>query len=151
MCRGRGADWRIRETGQGWRSTTTTATAGWILLSQMMCVRNSRFGIWETRNLREVGASSGLAGETTERTFSGMGIDFRDYDNYGSPDVFITDLALQNWALFRNVKGQFQYASAAAGIVAGQPAALRLGRSFVDLDNSWARQRLIRCARARDG
>ena len=64
-----------------------------------------------------------------------MGIDFRDYDNDGWPDVFITDLALQNWALFRNVKGQFQYASAAAGIERVSLRHSGWGASFVDLDN----------------
>jgi len=83
----------------------------------------------------EVGASSGLAWGDNGQTFSGMGIDFRDYDNDGWPDVFITDLAMQNWALFQNVKGQFQYASATAGIERVSLRHSGWGSSFVDLDN----------------
>jgi hypothetical protein len=83
----------------------------------------------------EIGVSSGLAWDDHGQTFSGMGIDFRDYDNDGWPDIFITDLAAQNWALFRNVNGQFRYVSAPAGIERISRRHSGWGTSLVDLDN----------------
>lgn len=83
----------------------------------------------------EVGASSGLGWDEHGQTFSGMGIDFRDYDNDGWPDVFISDLANQNWALFCNVRGQFQYTSSTAGISNISRRHSGWGAGFVDLDN----------------
>jgi enediyne biosynthesis protein E4 len=83
----------------------------------------------------EIGVSSGLALGDNGQTFSGMGIDFRDYDNDGWPDVFITDLATQGWPLFRNIKGQFQDASLATGIERITQRHSGWGTRFVDLDN----------------
>ena len=43
-------------------------------------------------------------------TYAGMGIDFNDYDNDGRPDVIITNLAKELYALYRNDKsGYFSY------------------------------------------
>jgi len=46
------------------------------------------------------------------RTYAGMGVDFADYNNDGLPDVVITNLANQMYALYRNNgDGSFTYAS----------------------------------------
>jgi enediyne biosynthesis protein E4 len=84
---------------------------------------------------QELGVSAGLALDDYGQTFSGMGIDFRDYDNDGWPDVFITDLASQNWAMFRNRRAQFQYASAATGIEKISRRHSGWGTGFRDFDN----------------
>jgi enediyne biosynthesis protein E4 len=78
---------------------------------------------------------AGLAFGDDGDAFSGMGVDFQDYDNDGRPDVLITDLATQKWALFRNLKGNFQYASQTSGI--GNISRLHSGwgTGFVDFDN----------------
>jgi hypothetical protein len=53
---------------------------------------------------------AGLAFNEDGGVFSGMGIDFTDYDNDGLPDVIITNLALETYALFRNMgHGLFSY------------------------------------------
>jgi enediyne biosynthesis protein E4 len=83
----------------------------------------------------EVGVNGGLAFDDDGRTFSGMGVDFRDYDNDGWPDVFITDLAMQSWALFHNVKGQFEYASEMSGIEKISRQHSGWGAGFTDFDN----------------
>ena len=83
----------------------------------------------------ETGQISGIAWSDNGETFSGMGIDFRDYDNDGWPDLFITDLATQSWDLFRNVAGRFQNATAAAGIETLSVRHSGWGAKFVDLDN----------------
>jgi hypothetical protein len=60
----------------------------------------------------EVGLAAGVAADGDGRTYAGMGIDFADYNNDGWPDVVITDLANQMYALYKNNgDGTFNYAS----------------------------------------
>ncbi len=58
----------------------------------------------------EQGLLAGLAYNEDGGTYAGMGIDFNDYDNDGRPDVIITNLAKELYALYRNDKsGYFSY------------------------------------------
>src|SRR5580700_2734744 len=50
----------------------------------------------------EVGLLSGVAVDGNGRTYAGMGVDFEDYNNDGYPDLIVTDLANQNYALYEN-------------------------------------------------
>lgn len=50
----------------------------------------------------EVALVAGLAYNEDGGSFSGMGVDFEDYDNDGRPDVVVTALAKELYALFRN-------------------------------------------------
>src|SRR5260370_17754823 len=51
---------------------------------------------------KEVGLASGVAADGEGHTYAGMGVDFADYNNDGLPDLAITDLANQMYALYRN-------------------------------------------------
>ena len=56
----------------------------------------------------ERGLEAGIAFNENGAAISGMGVDFNDYDNDGRPDVIITDLAKELYALYRNVgRGNF--------------------------------------------
>jgi enediyne biosynthesis protein E4 len=84
----------------------------------------------------EVGLPSGAALDGNGTTFAGMGIDFEDYNNDGWPDIVITDLANQRYALFNNLKdGSFDYVTSATGL--GQISLLHSGWGvrFMDYDN----------------
>lgn len=84
----------------------------------------------------EVGLESGIAVDGDGRTYAGMGVDFADYDNDGFPDIVVTDLANQEYAVYHNERdGTFTYASAALGI--GRMSLLHSGWSvrFIDYDN----------------
>jgi len=84
----------------------------------------------------EIGMTSGLALDGDGATFSGMGVDFGDYDNDGWPDVMITDLANQKYALFLNGKdGSFSYSSTATGVSAATLLHSGWGTKFLDFDN----------------
>jgi enediyne biosynthesis protein E4 len=83
----------------------------------------------------EVALKLGLAYDEDGRTFSGMGADFADYDNDGWPDVFIGALANEKYALFRNVKGKFDYTSGLSGVAAITAAHSGWGLKFIDYDN----------------
>jgi len=88
-----------------------------------IAVSNDAFPQQLFRNLgdgrfEEVGLDSGIAYDDDGRVFSGMGIDFGDYDNDGWPDLIINALASQRYALFRNRKGSFEYESGSSGVAA---------------------------------
>jgi len=93
--------------------------------------RNNRDG-----SFSEVGAQVGLAYDEDGKTYAGMGIDFADYDNDGSPDLFINALASQRYALYRNDKGRtFDYLSGQTGIGAITANHSGWGAKFFDYDN----------------
>lgn len=65
--------------------------------------RNKGDGTFE-----EVGMLAGVAYNDDGRAVSSMGVDFRDFDNDGREDVFVSALANETFPLFRNLgKGFF--------------------------------------------
>ena len=92
----------------------------------------------------EVGLETSVAVNSEGQTYAGMGVDFADYDNDGWPDVVVTDLALQRYALYRNNRdGTFDYASLTSGV--GEISQLHSGWSlrFLDYDNDGWKDVLI--------
>ncbi len=92
----------------------------------------------------EVGLVSEIAVDGDGHTYAGMGIDLADYDNDGLPDLFITDLANQKYALYRNGgDGSFSYDSNISGI--GRMTLLHSGWGvrFFDYDNDGRKDLLI--------
>ena len=84
----------------------------------------------------EIGLPSGVALDGSGATFAGMGVEFEDYDNDGWVDVFITDLANQRYALYRNLgDGTFDYVSNSTGISAATLLHSGWGVRFLDYDN----------------
>jgi tetratricopeptide (TPR) repeat protein len=72
----------------------------------------------------EVGVGAGVAYNADGRAVSGMGADFRDFDNDGREDILLTALSNEGFSLFRNLgRGQFADISQAARLTA---ASLRL-------------------------
>lgn len=60
---------------------------------------------------------AGLAYNEDGGSFAGMGVDFEDYDNDGSPDVVATALAKELYPLFRNEgAGTFGYVTRQTGL-----------------------------------
>ena len=92
----------------------------------------------------EVGPLSGTAVNADGQTYAGMGVDFADYDNDGWPDLVVTDLAKQHYAIYQNNRdGTFTYASTANGI--GALSQLHSGWSlrFLDYDNDGWKDLLV--------
>jgi hypothetical protein len=92
----------------------------------------------------EVGLESGAAVNGEGQTYAGMGVDFADYDNDGWPDIIVTDLANQRYALYQNNRdGTFNYVSGTTGI--GNMSMLHSGWSlrFLDYDNDGWKDLLI--------
>jgi hypothetical protein len=92
----------------------------------------------------EVGLESGVAVDGDGRTYAGMGVDFADYDNDGFPDLIVTDLANQKYALYKNNRdGTFDYASYVTAIAGITLLHSGWGVRFLDYDNDGWKDLLI--------
>jgi hypothetical protein len=92
----------------------------------------------------EVGLAAGVAVDGDGRTFAGMGVDLADYNNDGWPDLIVTDLANQRYALYQNNgDGSFTYASQIHGIGRMTMAHSGWGVRFFDYDNDGWKDLLI--------
>ncbi|HLZ10988.1 MAG TPA: CRTAC1 family protein [Candidatus Acidoferrum sp.] len=92
----------------------------------------------------EVGLFSQVAADGDGRTYAGMGIDFADYDNDGRPDLVITDLANQRYALYKNDgEGLFSYATITSGLGQVSMPHSGWGIRFIDYDNDGWKDLLV--------
>ena len=101
--------------------------------------RNKGDGTFE-----EVGMTAEMAVDSDGRTYAGMGVDFQDYDNDGLPDLIITNLANQRYALYRNNgDSSFSYDSYISGIAGMTLLHSGWGIHFFDYDNDGRKDILI--------
>ena len=84
----------------------------------------------------EVGLLSQAALDGDGRAYAGMGVDFADYDNDGWPDLVVTNLAYQKYALYHNSRdGTFDYVTDSSGIGSMTLLHSGWGMRFLDYDN----------------
>jgi enediyne biosynthesis protein E4 len=84
----------------------------------------------------EVALRSGVAVDGDGHTYAGMGVDFADYNNDGLPDLVVTALASQMYALYRNNgDGTFTYESYPSGLGRMTMKHSGWGVRFIDYDN----------------
>jgi hypothetical protein len=84
----------------------------------------------------ESALTAGVAVNLDGKPFAGMGADFSDYDNDGRPDIFVTTLSNETYAIYRNNgNGTFTYTTGETNV--GQETRLfsGWGTRFVDYDN----------------
>ncbi|HSE23908.1 MAG TPA: CRTAC1 family protein [Pyrinomonadaceae bacterium] len=92
----------------------------------------------------EVALKSGVAVDGEGHTYAGMGVDFADYNNDGLPDLVVTDLANQMYALYRNDgDGIFTYDTYPSGIGRMTMMHSGWGVRFLDCDNDGWKDLLI--------
>jgi tetratricopeptide (TPR) repeat protein len=65
---------------------------------------------------REMAVEAGVAYNADGKPLSSMGVDFRDFDNDGRDDLFVTALSDEGFPLFRNRGGRFVDAADTTGI-----------------------------------
>ncbi|HEY1271461.1 MAG TPA: CRTAC1 family protein [Terriglobales bacterium] len=84
----------------------------------------------------ETAIEAGVAVDEDGRVYAGMGVDFADYDNDGHPDIIITNLSDQKYALYHNSgNGSFTYETGSSGLgMISRPFA-GWGVKFFDYDN----------------
>jgi hypothetical protein len=101
--------------------------------------RNKGDGTFE-----DVALTSGVAVDGEGHTYAGMGVDFADYNNDGLPDLVVTDLASQMYALYRNNgDGTFTYDSYPSGLGGMTMGHSGWGVRFIDYDNDGWKDLLI--------
>ena len=84
----------------------------------------------------EVATEAGVSLSEDGKPFAGMGVDFRDYDNDGWPDIIVTNLAKQVYAVYHNDgNGLFTYRSREAGLSAATAGNSGWGMRLEDFDN----------------
>lgn len=84
----------------------------------------------------EVALMAGAALRDYGKPVASMGVDFRDYDNDGWPDISVTALAGETYPLFRNLgKGQFEDATFSSALSRLTIQRSGWGNGFYDLDN----------------
>jgi enediyne biosynthesis protein E4 len=85
----------------------------------------------------EVGLLAGVALPNNGEAVSSMGVDFRDYDNNGLPDLSVTALFGQTFPLFRNLgKGLFEDATETSGLATPTSKLSAYSNGFFDFDNN---------------
>ncbi len=78
------------------------------------------------------------------RTYAGMGVDFEDYNNDGLPDLVITNLANQKYALYQNNgDGSFSYSSYTSGVGGATLLHSGWGIHFFDYDNDGRKDLIV--------
>jgi enediyne biosynthesis protein E4 len=84
----------------------------------------------------EVGLTSEVAVDADGNSYAGMGIDFADYNNDGLPDIVVTNLANQKYALYQNMgNGNFNYATPSSALGRITQMHSGWGVKFFDFDN----------------
>jgi hypothetical protein len=93
--------------------------------------RNKGNGTFE-----EVALLAGAGYNEDGKPFAGMGVDFADYDNDGRPDIFVTNLSQETYALYRNLgNGAFQYMTSRTGVGHATRPYSGWSTKFIDYDN----------------
>jgi enediyne biosynthesis protein E4 len=106
---------------------------------QQYLFRNSGRGVFA-----EVAQEAGVAYDDDGRSFAGMGTDLEDYDNDGWPDLIVTTLSLERYALYRGAGGgRFDYASHTSGVGRATLQYSGWGTKFVDFDNDGRRDLFV--------
>jgi enediyne biosynthesis protein E4 len=92
----------------------------------------------------EIGLAAEVAVDEDGRSYAGMGVDFADYNNDGLPDLVVTDLANQKYALYQNNgHGSFTYVTNTSGLGRMSLAHSGWGIRFIDYDNDGWKDLLI--------
>lgn len=86
---------------------------------------------------REVALEAGVALRDDGAPIAGMGVDFRDYDNDGLPDLVVTGMINDTFLLFRNTgrRWQFDDDRARTGLLLGTRQLTGWGAGLFDFDN----------------
>ena len=92
----------------------------------------------------EQGLMAQIAVDGDGRTYAGMGIDAQDYDDDGLPNLVITNLANQKYALYRNTSdGSFDYATHVSGVGGATMLHSGWGTKFFDYDNDGLKDLIV--------
>lgn len=99
----------------------------------------------------EAGFAAGVALPERGRAISGMGTDFRDFDNDGNPDIVLAALAGETFPLFRNIgKGAFEEVTSVTRLASISARLSGWAPLFADFDNDGWKDLFIANAHVND-
>ena len=100
-------------------------------------VRNFVFQNKGGGNFREVGLEVGASLGESGQAVAGMGVDFRDFNNDGLPDLVLTGMINDTYLLFRNLGKPFFFEdyTLRSGLAAATRQLTGWGMGMFDLDN----------------
>ncbi len=100
-------------------------------------MRNYLFLNMGNGKFREVGIEYGASLPDEGRAIASMGVDFRDYDNDGRPDLIVTGMINDAFLLFHNLGAPIflEDRAAQSGLAAATRQLTGWGTGFVDFDN----------------
>ena len=100
-------------------------------------MRNFLFRNDGSNHFTEVALDVGAALGESGRPIASMGVDFRDYDNDGLPDLMMTGMVNDTFLLLRNLGPPrfFEDVTARSGLASATRSRTGWGMALVDLDN----------------
>jgi enediyne biosynthesis protein E4 len=105
---------------------------------------NSLFRNIKGKSFEEVALDVGVAYAETGKAVSGMGVELRDLDNDGLPDVWHTATELETFPLFRNIgKGMFVDFTGRSGLARSTLEMSGWGNAVADFDNDGLKDLLV--------
>jgi hypothetical protein len=112
---------------------------------------NSYFHNQHNGTFREMALESGVAFAENGTAVSGMGVDARDIDNDGRPDIFETALARETWPLFRNLgENLFEDVTYASGLTKASLPRAGWSNGIFDFNNDGWKDLFVACAQVSD-
>jgi len=107
---------------------------------------NSYFHNEHNGTFRESAVESGVAYGENGIAVSGMGVDARDIDNDGQPDIFETALLRETWPLFRNLgKSLFEDVTYASGVTISSLPRSGWSNGIFDFNNDGWKDLFVAC------
>ncbi len=100
-------------------------------------VRNFLFRNRGDGTFEEIGIEAGVAYRDDGDPIAGMGVDFRDFDNDGKPDLVVSGMINDGFLLFRNLgrRKLFENAGQRTGLLAGTRQMTGWSLGMFDFDN----------------
>ncbi|MDQ2777499.1 MAG: VCBS repeat-containing protein [Acidobacteriota bacterium] len=97
--------------------------------------RNFLFHNKGNGTFEEAGVVNGIAYNENGKSIAGMGADFRDIDNDGKPDIFVTGMTNDTFPLFRNAGDGFNDITSSSGVAAATGRLTGWSNGIFDFDN----------------
>ncbi len=107
--------------------------------------RNYLFENQRNGTFKEIGILSGIAFNENGKSIAGMGVDFRDINNDGKPDAFVTAMIGDTFPLYQNLGNQFADVTNNAGLATPTIRLTAWGNGIFDFDNDGWKDMFAAC------
>jgi hypothetical protein len=108
-------------------------------------LRNFLFHNNRDGTFSELGVRAGIAYNQDGKSIAGMGADFRDIDNDGRPDIFVTGMIRDTFPLYLNRGKFFEDLTGESGIARASQKWTGWGNGIFDFDNDGRKDLFVAC------